>query len=126
GGVMFYEAQVAGMPDSSVAVRAVKRLSVRELDERRGEVVAAVRDVVGHDVELVNSGGTGSLETSAADDVVTEVTAGSGLYVPGLFDEYRAFRPRPAAFFGLDVVRVPAPGWATAFGGGYVPSGPAS
>src|SRR5690606_6714668 len=72
-GLMFYEAQVAGMPDSSVAVRAVKRLSVRELGERRGEVVAAVRDVVGHDVELVNSGGTGSLETSSADDVVTEV-----------------------------------------------------
>ncbi|MCO7273984.1 alanine racemase [Cellulosimicrobium cellulans] len=125
-GLMFYEAQVAGMPDSSLAVRAVKRLSVLELGERRGEVVAAVRDVVGHDLELVNSGGTGSLETSSADGVVTEVTAGSGLYVPGLFDEYRSFRPRPSAFFGLDVVRVPAPGWATAFGGGYVASGPAS
>ncbi len=125
-GVMFYEAQVAGLPDSSPAVRAVKRLSVADLATRRGEVVGAVRDAAGHDVELVNSGGTGSLETSSADAVVTEVTAGSGLYVPGLFDDYRSFRPRPAAFFGLDVVRVPAPGWATAFGGGYVASGPAS
>jgi len=125
-GVMFYEAQVAGLPDTSPAVRAVKRLSVADLATRRGEVVEAVRGAVGHDLELVNSGGTGSLETSSADPVVTEVTAGSGLYVPGLFDAYRAFRPRPAAFFGLDVVRVPASGWATAFGGGYVASGPAS
>jgi D-serine deaminase-like pyridoxal phosphate-dependent protein len=125
-GVMFYEAQVAGLPDTSPAVRAVKRLSVADLATRRGEVVEAVGRAVGHDLELVNSGGTGSLETSSADPVVTEVTAGSGLYVPGLFDGYRSFRPRPAAFFGLDVVRVPAPGWATAFGGGYVASGPAS
>ncbi|MBD8079094.1 alanine racemase [Cellulosimicrobium arenosum] len=125
-GVMFYEAQIAGLPDSSLAVRLVKRASTAELATRRGEVVAAVRDVVGADLELVNSGGTGSLETSSADPVVTEVTAGSGLFVPTLFDGYRAFRPRPAAFFGLDVVRVPAPGWAAAFGGGYVASGKAS
>ena len=124
-GVMFYEAQVAGLPDSSPAVRLVKRLSVRELETRRRAVLDVVRSAVGHDLELVNSGGTGSLETSAAASGVTEVTAGSGLYVPGLFDRYRAFRPRPAAFFGLDVVRVPGPGWATAFGGGYVASGPA-
>ncbi|OLT48116.1 alanine racemase [Cellulosimicrobium sp. CUA-896] len=125
-GLMFYEAQVAGLPDTDPVVRLVKRASVADLATRRGAVLAAVRDVVGHDVELVNSGGTGSLETSSADPVVTEVTAGSGLYVPGLFDGYRAFRPRPAAFVGLDVVRVPAGGWATAFGGGYVASGPAS
>jgi len=125
-GVMFYEAQVAGMPDSSLAVRAVKRASVADLARRRGQVLDAVRDVLGHEVALVNSGGSGSLETSAADPVVTEVTAGSGLYVPTLFDGYRSFAPRPAAYFGLDVVRVPARGFATVAGGGYVASGPAS
>ncbi|GAB4086492.1 amino acid deaminase/aldolase [Myceligenerans cantabricum] len=125
-GLMFYEAQVAGLPDSSPAVRLVKRLSVRDLDRRRPLLLAAARDAVGHDLDLVNSGGTGSLETSAAGPGVTEVTAGSGLFTPGLFDAYRAFRPRPAAFFGLDVVREPAPGWATAFSGGYVASGPAA
>ncbi|MFC8599483.1 alanine racemase [Isoptericola sp. NPDC057191] len=124
-GLMFYEAQVAGLPDTNPAVRMVKRLSVTDLDRRRAEVRDAVRAAVGHDVPLVNSGGTGSLETSSAGPAVTEVTAGSGLFVPGLFDGYRAFDPRPAAFFGLDVVRLPAPGWATAFGGGYVASGPA-
>jgi D-serine deaminase-like pyridoxal phosphate-dependent protein len=76
-------------------------------------------------LELVNSGGTGSLEISSADPAVTEVTAGSGLYVPALFDGYRAFSPHPALYFALPVVRRPAPGIATLFGGGYVASGPA-
>lgn len=125
-GVMFYEAQVAGLPDSDVLVRAVKRASVRELDRRRARVVDAVQQATGEPLRLVNSGGSGSVGTSAADPTVTEVTAGSGLLVPTLFDGYRAFAPRPAAFFGLDVVRVPGPGFATAFGGGYVASGPAT
>ena len=125
-GLMFYEAQVAGLPDTSPAVRLVKRASVADLAVRRGRVRAAVEQQLGRPVALVNSGGTGSLETSAADPAVTEVTAGSGLYVPGLFDGYRTVARRPAAFVGVDVVRVPRPGIATAFGGGYVASGPAS
>jgi D-serine deaminase-like pyridoxal phosphate-dependent protein len=125
-GLMFYEAQVAGLPDSSAAVRLVKRLSVGDLAERRSRVLEAVQDALGYALTLVNSGGSGSVESSASDPVVTEVTAGSGLFVPTLFDDYRSFVPRPAAFFGLDVVRVPAPGYATAFSGGYVASGPAS
>ncbi|MFC6509243.1 amino acid deaminase/aldolase [Promicromonospora citrea] len=122
-GLMFYEAQVAGLPDTNPAVRAVKRLSMREVNARRVRVVAAVRDVVGHDVELVNAGGTGSIEVSGTAPGVTEVTAGSGLFAPGLFDGYRSFEARPSAFFGLDVVREPAPGWVTAFSGGYAASG---
>ncbi|GEK23353.1 alanine racemase [Cellulomonas xylanilytica] len=125
-GVMFYEAQVAGLPDSSAAVRAVKRLSIRDLAVRRAAVVDAVQSAVGHELSLVNSGGSGSVASSASDPVVTEVTAGSGLFVPTLFDAYRSFTPRPAAFFGLDVVRVPGPGFATVFGGGYIASGPAT
>lgn len=124
-GVMFYEAQVAGLPDSSPAVRLVKRLSVRDLDRRRPAVVAAVERHVGR-LDLVNSGGTGSIETSVADPTVTEVAAGSGLYAPGLFDGYRALGVEPSAFFGLDVVRHPSPRVVTAFGGGYVASGPPS
>lgn len=122
---MFYEAQVAGLPDSSPAVRLVKRLSMREVNERRVRILAAVRDAVGQEVELVNAGGSGSIEVSGGAPGVTEVTAGSGLYAPGLFDGYRAFQARPAAFFGLDVVREPAPGWVTAFSGGYIASGKA-
>jgi D-serine deaminase-like pyridoxal phosphate-dependent protein len=123
-GVMFYEAQIAGLPDSSPAVRLVKRRSAAELASRRGAVVAAVESVAGR-LAIVNSGGTGSVEVSSADPAVTEVTAGSGLYVPTLFDNYRAFAPRPALYFALPVVRRPAPGIATLFGGGYIASGPA-
>ncbi len=124
-GVMFYEAQIAGLPDSSPAVRLVKRRSAAELARRRGEVVRAVEAAVGP-LPIVNSGGTGSLEVSSADATVTEVTAGSGLYASTLFDGYRAFTARPALLFALPVVRRPAPGIATLFGGGYVASGPAS
>jgi D-serine deaminase-like pyridoxal phosphate-dependent protein len=123
-GVMFYEAQIAGLPDSSAAVRLVKSRSAAELAVRRTSVVEAVEKVVGA-LEIVNSGGTGSLEISSADSAVTEVSAGSGLYVPTLFDSYRAFDPRPALYFALPVVRRPAPGIATLFGGGYIASGPA-
>jgi D-serine deaminase-like pyridoxal phosphate-dependent protein len=57
--------------------------------------------------------------------VVTEVTAGSGIYTPTLFDGYRAFTPRPALYFALPVVRRPSETIATLFGGGYVASGQA-
>lgn len=123
-GVMFYEAQIAGLPDTSRPVEWMKRASVDELSTRRGAVVEAVRSVVG-DLEIVNSGGTGSLEVSSAHPDVTEVTAGSGLYTPTLFDRYRAFTPRPALFFALSAVRKPTPKIATLFGGGYIASGPA-
>ncbi len=124
-GVMFYEAQIAGLPDSSAAVRLVKSRSAAELRVRRDEVVRAVERALGHRLRIINSGGTGGLEVSSADPVVTEVTAGSGLYAPTLFDGYRAFAPRPAMFFALPVVRRPAPGIATLFAGGYIASGPA-
>ena len=123
-GVMFYEAQVAGLPDASLGVRLVKRASIADLARRRRQVVDAVQQAIGGPLELVNSGGSGSVESTVSDPVVTEATAGSGLFVPGLFDGYRSFEPRPAAYFGLDVVRRPAPGYVTAFGGGYIASGP--
>lgn len=121
-GLMFYDAQIAGLPDSSPAVRLVKRRSASSLLERRAQVVAAVRAVT--ELEFVNGGGSGSLHVTGRDPVVTELAAGSGLYGPTLFDAYDDFSPRPAAAFALDVVRRPGPGFVTAFGGGYVASGP--
>jgi D-serine deaminase-like pyridoxal phosphate-dependent protein len=109
-------------------VRLMQRRSARELAGRRAEVVAAVAAVAresGVELELVNGGGTGSIEGTSAEAAVTEVTAGSGLYGPTLFDAYRAFAPRPAALFALPVVRRPGRGVVTALGGGYLASGPA-
>ena len=129
-GVMTYEGQVAGVPDEvprhrfrSAAVRSVKKASVAQLADRRAEIASALHEVA--DLEFWNAGGSGSLETSAADPAVTELTAGSGLLVPGLFDHYRSFRPLPAAYFGLPVVRRPSGHVATVAGGGLVASGPA-
>jgi D-serine deaminase-like pyridoxal phosphate-dependent protein len=128
-GVMVYEAQIAGVQDSparrpvrGLAVRRMQALSGRELAGRRAATVAAVSRVT--ELEFVNGGGTGSVERTAAEDAVTEVAAGSGLYNPVLFDGYRAFTGRPAAFFAAPVTRVPAPGTVTVAGGGWIASGP--
>ncbi|MBF5001934.1 alanine racemase [Nocardia sp. BSTN01] len=123
-GVMTYEAQIAGLPDTNPAVRLVKRLSAADIGTRRARVLDAVRAVAG-ELEIVNSGGSGSIEVSVAAPEVTEVTAGSGLYVPTLFDGYRAFTPHPALYFALPVLRRPAADIATVFAGGYIASGPA-
>lgn len=122
-GVMFYEAQIAGLQDTSAAVRLMKKASAAELRRRRAAVVAAVEKSAGA-LPIVNSGGTGSLEISSADPCVTEVTAGSGLYMSGIFDRYDAFEARPALYFALSVVRKPTRKIATLFGGGYIASGP--
>ncbi|MBT0774059.1 alanine racemase [Kineosporia sp. J2-2] len=129
-GIMAYEGQVAGLgnrpagkPLYGLAVTAMQALSVRELAARRAEVVAAVD--AEFPLRFVNGGGTGSLETTTAEDAVTELTAGSGLYGPGLFDAYRQFSVAPAALFGTDVVRRPRPGFVTVTGGGWIASGPA-
>ena len=128
-GIMGYEAHVAGLGDApanralGVAVRRMQTAASAQLAERRAAVVAAVREVA--DVPLVNGGGTGSLEATAAEPAVTEVTVGSGFYGPTLFDRYRSFRPQPAAMYCLPVVRKPSRGVATALGGGYPASGAA-
>ncbi|WP_246043282.1 alanine racemase [Tessaracoccus massiliensis] len=126
-GLMAYEGQIAGVADVGrsayrQAVRQMKARSARELAVRRAAAVAAVREVA--DLEFVNGGGTGSLETTCAEDAVTEAAVGSGIVGPGLFDGYRIFRPRAALHFGLDVVRRPAPAVATLLGGGWIASGP--
>jgi D-serine deaminase-like pyridoxal phosphate-dependent protein len=124
-GMMGYEAQIAGVGNKGlgkIAIRAMQKASAAELRERRGAAVAAVRAVA--ELEFVNGGGTGSLESTHADPAVTEIAAGSGLFGPLLFDGYEHFRPAPAASFALSVVRRPTPDIATVLGGGWIASGP--
>ncbi|WP_225845683.1 alanine racemase [Streptomyces sp. HPF1205] len=130
-GIMGYEGHVAGVGDAvagrparSLAIRLMQAAARRELAARRAEAVAAVR-AVAPDLEFVNGGGTGSVQHTAAEDAVTEIAAGSGLYVPRLFDNYTSFRGRPAALFALPVVRRPGVGVVTVLGGGYPASGAA-
>jgi D-serine deaminase-like pyridoxal phosphate-dependent protein len=127
-GLMAYEGQIAGVGDNvprkaltNVLIRAMQSASAKDVAERRAEIVTALSEVA--QLEFVNGGGTGSIELTASEWAVTEVAAGSGFFAPILFDHYRAFRLRPAAMFALPIVRRPAPGVATALGGGYLASG---
>lgn len=128
-GLMGYEGHVAGVGDAlagrpvrSRMIRLMQGAARKELAARRAEAVRAVRAVV-PDLEFVNGGGTGSVAETAAEDAVTEIAAGSGLYVPRLFDNYTSFRGRPAALFAQPVVRRPGVGVVTVLGGGYPASG---
>lgn len=120
-GLMFYDAQVAGLPDRGPHLKTLKKRSLADLAERRAPLVEAVGALT--DLDFVNGGGTGSLGRLAAVDSLTEFAAGSGLYAPTLFDAYDDFTPRPAMAFALPVVRRPGKGIVTAYSGGYVASG---
>lgn len=126
--LMAYEGQIAGVGDEppgrrmrGAAIRFMQRRSTAELAERRAAIVAAISEFC--ELPIVNGGGTGSLELTAAEAAVTEVAAGSGFYAPSLFDHYSRFSLTPAAAFALPIVRKPAARVATALGGGYLASG---
>ncbi|GAA4550341.1 amino acid deaminase/aldolase [Amycolatopsis samaneae] len=127
-GMMAYEGQIAGLGDADGArpknalIGWMQRRSAAELARRRGAAVRAVRAIA--ELEFVNGGGSGSVESTVAEGAVTEVAAGSGLIGPTLFDGYAHFSPRPAALFALPVVRRPTRNVATLYSGGYIASGP--
>lgn len=128
-GVMTYEGQVAGVQDTvpgqrlrSAVVRRMKSASMNQLREHRSRIAEALAGMV--ELEFWNGGGSGSVAETALDPAVTEIAAGSGLLVPTLFDHYASFSPRPAAFYGVPVVRRPGPGTVTVAGGGFIASGP--
>jgi D-serine deaminase-like pyridoxal phosphate-dependent protein len=128
--LMGYEAHIAGLGDHPLGkrmqaplIRLMKRRSAAEIAERRAAVVEAVRSVA--PVPIVNGGGTGSIHLTRKEQVVTEITAGSGFFAPTLFDRYADFELMPAAMFAMPVVRRPSGGVATLLGGGYHASGPA-
>ncbi len=127
-GAMTYEGQVATQPDlvpdkraRSLVVRRLKAASLAQLAARRREIAEALADLA--DLEFWNAGGSGSVAEAAADPLVTEVSAGSGLLVPTLLDHFQSFDPVPALYAGLPVTRRPSPQIATVHGGGFVASG---
>jgi len=129
GAVMGYEAQIASMNDNYPAkgiknklIRVFKQQSVKELTCRRKMIVDKLK-AEGLSFTVVNGGGSGSLVSTGRDDCVTEVTAGSAFFAPGLFRYFHEVAFEPAAFFALQVTRIPAPGMVTCQGGGYVGSG---
>jgi D-serine deaminase-like pyridoxal phosphate-dependent protein len=127
--VMGYEAQIASVNDNvpgqrlkNAILRRVKQRSMAELMMRRQAVIQALEEA-GCAIDVVNGGGSGSLKATAMDTTVTEVTAGSAFFAPGLFRHFHEVTFQPSAFFALQVVRRPAPHMITCLGGGYVASG---
>lgn len=127
--VMGYEAQIAGVGDKvpgkwleNRIVRRLKEKSVPQIHERRQSVVDALKQA-GAPIDLVNGGGTGSIETTISDRSVTEVAVGSGFFSPRLFDYYSHFKHQPAAGFATPIVRTPRKNMFTAYSGGYIASG---
>ncbi|MBP3965416.1 amino acid deaminase/aldolase [Paenibacillus lignilyticus] len=129
-GIMGYEAQVAGLGDNvagkqlkNSVIRWLKKRSIAEVAKRRREVVEGLEAMGAAELRFVNAGGTGSMDSSRLEACVTEITAGSGFYAPGLFDAYTGFRYEPAAGFAVEIVRRPRPDIVTCMGGGYTASG---
>lgn len=127
--VMGYEAQIAGLGDSvpgqaamNAIVKLLKKRSVKEIAKRRKDIVTALKGM-GFNLRIVNGGGTGSMDTTCTEEVVTEVTVGSGFFSPSLFDNYSHFKLMPAAGYAIEVVRRPKNDIYTCLGGGYVASG---
>ena len=128
-GVMAYEAQVAGLGDhnpfrrlTNPVARLVRRRSVRTVAQARSRLAQALA-AAGYRLDLFNGGGTGSLSWAATEPWLTELSAGSGLLAPHLFDYYSNLQLEPAAFFALQAVRSSDPGYLTSQGGGYIASG---
>jgi D-serine deaminase-like pyridoxal phosphate-dependent protein len=129
-GIMGYEAQIAGVQDTAPFAawqnplkRALKRGSRPSVARARRVIVDALR-AAALPVTTVNGGGTGSVDWSARDSALTELTIGSGILVGHLFDHYAGLSLAPALFFALQATRRPAAGIVTCHGGGWIASGP--
>lgn len=138
-GLMGYEAQVAGLGDAhggslgaravDVGKRAVRRASVSNARTLREAIAQALRDR-GVGIDVFNGGGSGSLDTTSSEACITEVTAGSALFAPHLFDHFSNVRYEPSLFFALRVTRASdvdsdrgGARFVTCAGGGYIASG---
>jgi len=128
-GAMTYEALVAGLPDRDPFNRLqnpiayiVRRLGARYATWIRKQIPGIFQSV-GIPLHIFNGGGTGSINFTAKDNALTEVTFGSGLLCPHLFDYYSNLDLKPAAFFALQTVRSSDSNYVTCLGGGYIASG---
>ncbi len=128
-GMMGYEAQIAGVGDNvksryvkNKIIQYLKKKSINEIANRRNEIVKYI-EKEGFELEFVNGGGTGSLHTTTHEEVITEVTVGSGFFSPTLFDDYQNFQFQPAIGFALPIIRKPAANIYTCTSGGFIASG---
>ena len=127
---MGYEAQIAGLPEHlpgkallTPAIKLLKHRSQKQVSQRRGAMVNWLKKQ-GYALQMVNGGGSGSMDFTACQSEITEVTVGSAYYKPAYFDYMESMQDfRVAAGFVLPVTRQPEKDVITCHGGGFIASG---
>lgn len=127
---MGYEAQIAGVAEYvpgktllTPVVKLLKKRSKKQVIQRRGSIVKWLKKQ-GYPLALVNGGGSGSIDFTASQPEITEITVGSAYYKPAYFDYMESMGGfQPAAGFVLPVTRQPEKGIVTCHGGGFIASG---
>ncbi|MEG0259991.1 MAG: amino acid deaminase/aldolase [Lysinibacillus sp.] len=127
-GAMGYEAQIAGVGNKPA--NHLKGKVIEQLQKRAAQQVTQFRRLaIAHikayfpDIRFVNGGGTGSMQYTAEQREVTEVTVGSAFYAPALFDLFSHLQLEKATGFALRVTRQPEENIVVCHGGGYIASG---
>ena len=128
--VMGYEAQIAGLPEYlpgksllTPAIKVLKNGSKKQVSRRRSSIVRWITEQW-HQLDLVNGGGSGSMDFTSSQPEVTEITVGSAYYKPAYFDYMDSMNEfKPAAGFVLPITRQPEKGVVTCQGGGFIASG---
>jgi len=130
-GVMAYEAIVAGLTDKNPFKKLqnplaflIRRCAMQHIAKIRSEIPKIFSEL-GLTLEIFNGGGTGSFNLISNEKALTEVTFGSGLLCPHIFDYYSNISLKPAAYFALEATRSSDPYYVTCLGGGYIASGAA-
>ncbi|MFX1450322.1 MAG: alanine racemase [Promethearchaeota archaeon] len=122
-GIMGYEAQNASLGDDKFLYRWVKKRSRKHVNIWRQSIVEALKKS-GFQLEVVDGGGSGCFQETAAEESITEIGIGSLLFKPHIFDSIKSLNDFiPSLFFAIQIVRKPRNNVSTAFSGGYVSSG---
>lgn len=128
-GIMGYEAQIAGVADQEKnnslknnIIQWLKKRSLSSVRNRRTQIVHYIQEQ-GFELRFVNGGGTGSLESTRKEVLVSEVTVGSGFYNAHYFDNFKNFNLEAALFYAIPIVRKPQSDIYTCHGGGFIASG---
>ena len=128
--VMGYEAQIAGLPEHlpgktllAPVIQLLKNRSKKQVSRRRGSIVKWLNKQ-GFALELVNGGGSGSMDFTSSQPEITEITVGSAYFKPAYFDYMDSMHEfQPAAGFVLPVTRQPEKDVITCHSGGFIASG---
>jgi len=128
-GIMGYEAQIAGLPDSNPAspffnifLKAFKSFSTSDVKYRRAQLRKWL-EANNIELEFFNGGGSGDIKRACVDPSLTEVTAGSGFLQSNLFDYFAENENQCAFVFALQSTRSSSKNSIVCQSGGFIASG---